>query len=69
MVRTPVVILSGQSLFAEGIASRLRQYPHLVQLEIVDPRRPDAMAQITAAQPSAVILDVADPGLTQSSAF
>jgi DNA-binding NarL/FixJ family response regulator len=65
MVRTRVVILSGQSLFAEGIASRLRQCLESVELEIVDPRRPDATAQISAAEASIVILDVTDPGVTQ----
>lgn len=65
MVRTRVVVLSGQSLLAEGIASRLRQYLQLVEFEIVDPRQPDAVAQITAARPSIVILDVTDPGVTR----
>lgn len=65
MVRTGVVILSGQSLFAEGIASRLQRYRQLVELEIVAPGQPDAVAQIAAAHPSTVILDVTDPGATQ----
>ena len=65
MVQTRVVILSDQSLFAEGIASRLRQYLQLVELEVVDPRQPDAMAQVTAARPSVVILDVTYSGDTQ----
>ncbi len=60
-----VVILSGRSLFAEGIASRLREHLQLAEFEIVDPRQPDAMAQIAAAQPSIVILDGTDSGVTQ----
>ena len=64
-MRTCVVILSGHSLFAEGVASRLRQHLRQLKLEIVDARLPDAMAQITAAQPSAVIVDVTDPEITQ----
>ncbi len=57
-----VVILSAQSLFAEGIVSRLRQYLHHTEtkLEIVDPREPDAMAQIITTQPSVVFLDMSD---------
>jgi len=66
MVPTRIVILSGQSLFAEGIASRLRQYLQLVKLEIVNPQGPDPMGQIAAARPSIAILDVTDSGVTQS---
>ncbi len=65
MVRTRVVILSGYSLFAEGVASRLRRYLQLVEFKILDPRQPDAMAQIAAAQPAVVILDSADTGVAQ----
>jgi DNA-binding NarL/FixJ family response regulator len=60
-----VVILSGQALFAEGIASRLRQYLQLEELEIVDAGRPDAMAQIAAVRLSVVILDVTDSEVTE----
>jgi DNA-binding NarL/FixJ family response regulator len=59
-VRTCVVILSGHSLFAEGVASQLRQHPQELELEVVDVRQPDAMARIIAAQPAAVILDATD---------
>jgi hypothetical protein len=65
-MRTRVVILSGYSLFAEGVVSRLRQYLRLADLEIVDPRQPDAIAQIAAAQPSVVIVDSTDSGAIQS---
>jgi acyl-CoA synthetase (AMP-forming)/AMP-acid ligase II len=65
MVQTSVVILSGHSLFAEGVASRLRQHLQRVELKVVDPRQTDAMAQIVAARPSTVILDVFDPEATQ----
>jgi len=59
-VRRRVVILSGHSLFAEGVASQLRQHSRELELEVVDIRQPDAMAQIIAARPSAVILDATD---------
>lgn len=59
-MQTRIVILSGHSLFAEGVASRLQQYLQQVELAIVDSRRPDLMAQITAAQPSILILDITD---------
>ena len=59
-MRRRVVILSGQSLFAEGVAHRLRQYLQGVEFEILDPRQPDVMARIAAFQPTTVILDSAD---------
>jgi DNA-binding NarL/FixJ family response regulator len=63
-LRTRVVILSGHSLFAEGVASQLRQTLQGLELEVVDARQPDAMAQVATAQPSAVILDATDPEIT-----
>lgn len=63
-MRRCVVILSGHSLFAEGVASRLRQHLGQLELQVVDARQPDAMAQIDAVQPSAVILDATDPEIT-----
>ena len=66
MIQARIVILSGQSLFAEGVANGLRQYLQLAEIEIVDPRQPDAMAQIATAQPSAVILDGNAAGETRS---
>ena len=60
MCQTRVVILSGQSLFTEGIASRLRQLSEKVEVTIVDPEGDDAMAEIDALQPAVVILDATD---------
>jgi hypothetical protein len=65
IVQAYVVILSAQSLFAEGVASRLRQYLHHTELKIVDPRQSDAMAQIIAVQPAFVLLDVTDSEATR----
>ncbi len=64
-MQTRVVILSGHSLFAEGVANRLRQYLQQVELEIVDPRQPDVMLQVAAARPSIVILDMTDTVVTR----
>ena len=55
-----VVILSSQSLLAEGVASRLRQYLNHTELEIVDPRQADAMLNIINIQPSILLLDITD---------
>lgn len=60
MARTRVVILSGQSLFAEGVASRLRQHLDRLELVTIDSRKSDALQQVLDARPSTVILDAAD---------
>ncbi len=60
-----VVILSGQSLFTEGVASRLREHIHQLDLTVIDPRGTDALEQIKYYQPSAVILDSADPEVAE----
>ncbi|MBI4771438.1 MAG: response regulator transcription factor [Chloroflexi bacterium] len=59
-----VVILSSRSLFVEGIASRLKQQMAL-ELLTVDSRQDDALAQVIAARPTAVILDATDPDVTR----
>lgn len=64
-MRTCVVILSGHSLFADGVASQLRRHVQELELEVVDVRQPDAMAQIIAARPSTVILDATDPEIAR----
>ena len=55
-----IVILSGHSIFAEGVASRLRQYPERVDVRFVDPQQPDYIKKIAGIHPSAVIIDAAD---------
>ncbi len=65
MTQIHVVILSSHSLFAEGVANRLRQYLQQVELEIVDSQQPDVMTQLVTSQPSIVILDISDPGVIQ----
>ena len=56
-----VVILSQHSIFAEGIANRLRQYPREVVVHFIDPQDTDYLDEIKSIQPSAVILDAAAP--------
>lgn len=60
VARTRVVILSGQSLFAEGVASRLRQHLDRLELVVIDSRESDALQQVLDARPSTLILDAAD---------
>jgi hypothetical protein len=58
--RTHVVILSGRSIFAEGVASRLRQNLDELEIDVVDIREPDALDRTIAARPATVILDATD---------
>ena len=64
MLKT-VVILSSHSLFAEGIASRLRQYPQRVDVRFVDPQQQDYVEQISEIRPAVVIIDAIDTISTQ----
>jgi DNA-binding NarL/FixJ family response regulator len=50
-----VVILTDYSLLAQGIASRLRQSSHSLEVELVDTRRPDVMSEVVRLQPQVVI--------------
>ena len=55
-----IVIMSNHSLFADGIASRLQQYPQQVDVMFVDPHQPDYLDQIKQLEPTAVVVDAAD---------
>ena len=58
MQQTKVVILSAQSLFIEGIISRLKKYPQRVDLTIIDPVvHTNYVEQIIKLHPSTLILD------------
>ena len=63
MSRIRVVILASLSLFAEGVASRLRRHEARAEVLIVDPHAKDAIGLTVAAKPDAVILDASDPAL------
>jgi 3-methyladenine DNA glycosylase/8-oxoguanine DNA glycosylase len=57
-----IVIVSGHSVFADGVALRLRQHSATVPLATVEP---DAEARIVAARPSAVLLDNSLPDVAR----
>jgi hypothetical protein len=65
MMQNQIVILSSHSLFADGIASRLRQYPQRASVQFIDPRQPDYIAEIKNLRPVAVLMDAADTGIGQ----
>ena len=56
-----VLILSGHTLFTEGLISRLKKYCDLFDFQVVDSRRPDVVDQIIALRPSVVIMDGSSP--------
>ena len=64
-MQMPFVILSNHSLFAEGVASRLREYPQRVDVSFVDPQQPDYVEQIKVIRPAAILVDAADTDNTQ----
>jgi DNA-binding NarL/FixJ family response regulator len=55
-----VVILSGRSLFTEGLASRLREHTEQFIVQHVDSRYDDALDRVIASRPSTIILDTTD---------
>ena len=66
MTRTSVVILSGHTLFAEGVATRLGKQTDRVKLHVVDSSQENALEQVSSVQPAAVILDATDPDATRN---
>jgi DNA-binding NarL/FixJ family response regulator len=65
MKRVSVVILSGHSLFAEGIASRLQQHIEQVDVVFVDPDQETYLDRLAEIQPSTVFIDALDEKTTQ----
>jgi len=56
--QTQVVILTAQSLFIEGIISRLKKYPQRIDLTIINPvEHTNYLEQIIKIQPSTLILN------------
>ena len=60
MAQTQVVILSSRSIFAEGVAARLRHHLSADEITVVDALLPDAMQSLIALRPGQVILEAAD---------
>lgn len=61
MPRTKVVILTGRTLFAEGVAARLRQHEDRLDLHVVDGGDEMAQSHVLDARPGTLILDATDP--------
>jgi len=60
-----IVILSGRSLLADGVASQLRQADLDLDFHVVNPRQPGAIDQIVSVNPSVVIMDGTDRELAE----
>ena len=61
---TKVVILSGRSIFAEGVANRLRQNLDELEIKVIDIRELEALEGVVAIRPSTVIFDATDAEIT-----
>ena len=64
-MRTRVVILSGHSLFAEGVASRLKKHIDRLDLQVVDINEEDVLSKVVSLKPATVILDALDKERSQ----
>lgn len=62
MPRTHAVILSDLSLFAEGVASRLREFPDRVGFTFIDPHAEDFLEQVDAVHPDVLIIPEQEKG-------
>jgi hypothetical protein len=59
-MRTQVVILSGHSLFSEGVASRLKKHLDRLDLHVIDINEEDVLSKIVSLKPATVILEAMD---------
>ncbi|MCK4740820.1 MAG: hypothetical protein KAS80_00905 [Anaerolineales bacterium] len=60
MPKVRVVVLSSHSLYGEGVLARLKAYQSALELHVVYADQTDALDQIIAIQPTAVIVDASD---------
>jgi DNA-binding NarL/FixJ family response regulator len=59
-----IIVLSRQSLLADGIASLLRTQQHLFKVEVIDVVKvQDTFKKLSAAIPEIIIVDASDPDL------
>lgn len=57
MTNSRIAILTGHSLLADGIISRLQEYPEALDLRVFDNKEPNVMADIKTFHPLAIILE------------
>jgi Fe-S cluster assembly ATPase SufC len=66
ITQTPprIVVLSTKTLFAAGIVAHLRQNLAQPGLQTLDAQQPEVLEQLVALQPSILILDATDAGVS-----
>ena len=62
-----IAILAKQSLFLEGIANKLKNYPGVVDAYFVTPTFPNAINELIAISPTIILIDAGDIDTTQLS--
>ena len=60
MPKVRVVVLSSHSLYGEGVLARFRAHQNTLELHVVEADQNDALEQIIAIQPTAIIVDASD---------
>lgn len=61
-MRQHVVILSEHSLFTQGVATRIQQFPDQVQIHFINPHDADSLEQIADIDPAAIIISSREGG-------
>jgi hypothetical protein len=52
-----IAMMTNHSLFAEGLISRLREYPEQLELQIFDLLQPDVVSHVVDFKPLVIILE------------
>jgi hypothetical protein len=52
-----IAMMTNHSLFAEGLISRLREYPEQLELQIFDLLQPDVVSHVVEFKPLVIILE------------
>jgi DNA-binding NarL/FixJ family response regulator len=60
-----IAVLSGQSLFVEGIISRLREHAERLEVHHIEPKPDDYIDRIKRINPTAVVIDATDENKDQ----
>jgi hypothetical protein len=55
-----VLIFSNSSLLAQGVTSRLSQFPSQIELSTTDPKAPDLLERIIEARPDILIFEASE---------
>jgi hypothetical protein len=56
-----VVVLTGRSLFTEGVISKLRRSSQVRSFDVIDMCQPDPLRMIEALRPDVIVVDGNDP--------